>query len=77
MMATHQLRVPPVEFVGEKKEIVKVDKPIKLHGDLEPYNTWISTLTERVNEALHPALPGKLKIYKQILFCMQVEINLT
>lgn len=26
---------------------------------LEAYNSWVASLTERIGEALHPALPGK------------------
>jgi hypothetical protein len=59
MMASHQLRISAVDFIGEDEEIVQVAKPDILYDDLAHYHDWLATLVERVNEALHPALPGK------------------
>ncbi|CAB3988973.1 Hypothetical predicted protein [Paramuricea clavata] len=58
-MASHQLRISAVDFIGEDKEIVRVAKPDILYDDLEHYHDWLATLVERVNEALQPALPGR------------------
>ncbi len=61
MITFHQLCISPVEFIGENEKIVDVAKPVILCSDLLHYHEWLTTLTERVNEALHPALPGKEK----------------
>ena len=48
----------PIVFIGENEEIVNVRKPVIMCTDLSSYHEWLATLTERVNKALHPALPG-------------------
>ena len=65
MMASHQLPISSVNFIGENEEIVEVAKPTSLCSDLLQYHEWLATLTERVNEALHLALPGKKKEYSK------------
>ena len=38
----------------------KLPKPKQISPSrLEAYNSWVASLTERIGEALHPALPGK------------------
>ena len=67
MLASHQLRISAVDFIGENGEIVQVAKPVILSGVLENYYKWLATVTERVNEALHPALPGKKRHFLAML----------
>ena len=62
MLKSHDLCYSPLVFLDENNATVDVDKPCLLPSDsvmLENYKEWLATLTERVNEALHPALPGK------------------
>ncbi len=61
MLKSHNLRHSPLHFLNEDNVVVNIDKPFQLPNDsptLENYKDWLATLTERVNEALHPALPG-------------------
>ena len=58
-MTSHQLCIFLVVFIWENEEIVNVCKTVLT---FQSYHEWLATLTERVNEALHPALPG-MKIY--------------
>jgi hypothetical protein len=60
MMKSHQLSIAPLEFLDENNQPVTLAKPalIESSSQLNSYNMWLSTIVERVNEALHPALPG-------------------
>ena len=57
---SHQLSVAPLTFLDEKNNTVMLTEPMLMElADTGSYNNWLSTITERVNEALHPGLPGK------------------
>ncbi len=52
-----------LDFYDSSEETVTLPEAKKISpARLELYKSWIASLTERVGEALHPALPGKLKI---------------
>ena len=68
MIVSHQLRISPLDFIGENEEIVQVLKPVIFCDGIENYYKWLTTLVERVNEALHPALQGKkIRAYSQYI----------
>ena len=51
-----------LDFLDRSGAMVSLPKPKKIGASrLEAYKSWISTLTERIGEALHPALPGTVQ----------------
>ncbi|KAL9961992.1 hypothetical protein ACROYT_G002024 [Oculina patagonica] len=49
-----------LDFYDSSEETVTLPEAKKISpARLELYKSWIASLTERVGEALHPALPGK------------------
>ena len=67
MLVPHQLCISAVDFIGENAEIVQVTKPVILCGGLENDYKWLASVTERVNEALHPALSGQKRHFLAML----------
>ncbi|CAB3976867.1 GPI transamidase component PIG-S [Paramuricea clavata] len=61
MLKSHQLSRIPLEFLDENNQPITFAKPalIGSSSQLDAYSIWLSTIVERVNEALHPALPGR------------------
>lgn len=61
MLKSHQLDMTPLQFLDENSRPVKLIEPklITLASELDHYNEWLITVVERINEALHPALPGR------------------
>ena len=61
MMKSHQLSITPLDFLDKHNQPVMLAKPALIDSDsqLSSYNMWLSTIVERINEALHPALPDK------------------
>ena len=53
----------PLQFLDENGRPVKLIEPmlITLASEIENYNKWLITVVERINEALHQALPGKTR----------------
>ena len=51
----------PLQFLDENSRPVKLIEPklITLATELDHYNEWLITVVKQINEALHPALPGK------------------
>ena len=62
MLKSHGLQPSSVDFFDAKGQIVDIRNPTTLPKDstaLVNYKEWLLSLTERVNEALHPALQGR------------------
>ena len=54
------LDINGLDFFDRSRAKVSLPKPKKISPSrLEAYNSWVASLTERIGEALHPALPGK------------------
>ena len=69
-LKSHQLtsHLNAIEFRDNNSVLVDFPKPEILPSDCaqyERYKEWLASLRERLNEALHPALPGKYA-YKAI-----------
>ena len=61
MMNSHQLSIKPVQFLDQNNLHVLIKQPCLLSPDTAAYaaySEWLVTLQERLNEALHPALPS-------------------
>ena len=62
MLKSHSLRHSALSFFDENNTVVNFHKPNLLASDSvmsQNYKELLATITERVNAALHPALPGK------------------
>ena len=71
MMKSHQLAIQPVEFLDQNNLPISVKEPdfISLQSaDYNSYIEWLISVQERLNEALHPALPGAIYNYMLIYF---------
>lgn len=54
------LDINGLDFFDRSGAKVSLPKPKQISPSrLEAYNSWVASLTERIGEALHPALPGK------------------
>lgn len=52
-----------LNFLDSSGGMVSVPEPRKIDDSrLDLYNSWIGSFTERIGEALHPALPGTVKL---------------
>ncbi len=65
MLKIHQLSGTShvVEFRNHNNIALSLPKIVLLPTDCaqhESYKEWLATITERLNEALHPGLPGKI-----------------
>lgn len=75
MLKSHQLAMTPLQFLDENGRPVKLIEPMRitLASELENYNKWLIAVVERINEALHPALPGKHDLRR--FFIQQYLLN--
>lgn len=64
MMKFHDLMHQPVEFLDQNDMPVPINKPTLILSQTVKYVLyieWLVTVQDRLNEALHPALPGSMQ----------------